>query len=243
MRYPFTGQVKITQKFWQPNAALTGGFHKGTDYSLPTGSPIFAITAGKVIMVGTTATTGHYVDIQSGELIHRYFHLSQQLVSINDTVKEGDHIGNSGATGLVTGPHLHLQTTLNGVLVDPEKVINNQGVTPQPSNPPAPSSEFHVVKRNETFWGLESRFKLPHGTLTALNPGVDPRKLQIGQQIRIQPAPNTPQPIVRRLYTIKKKDTFWALENAWRMPHGSLQRLNPGVNPRLLQIGQSIHIS
>ena len=44
-------------------------------------------------------------------------------------------------------------------------------------------------------------------------------------------------------YTIKKGDTFWGLENAWRIPHGTLQRINQGIDPKKLQIGQSIRRS
>lgn len=44
-------------------------------------------------------------------------------------------------------------------------------------------------------------------------------------------------------YTIKKGDTFWGLENAWRIAHGTLQRLNPGIDTKKLQIGQSIRRS
>lgn len=44
-------------------------------------------------------------------------------------------------------------------------------------------------------------------------------------------------------YIIKKGDTLWALENAWGIAHGTLQRLNPGIDPKKLQIGQKIRRS
>mgnify|MGYP003608381841 CR=1 FL=1 len=48
---------------------------------------------------------------------------------------------------------------------------------------------------------------------------------------------------VTSYYQIKKGDTFWGLESGWSMKHGTLQRLNPGINPKALQIGQRIRKS
>lgn len=242
MRYPFDTRFKITQVFGQTNAALTGGVHKGTDYGCPSGTPIKAITAGQVIGAGYDKTGGNYVSIRSGSLVHKYFHLSQIKVQNGISVAEGQIIGASGATGLVTGPHLHLQTEINGVPVDPEGVINNGGVQNTPTPTPPVDSEFYAIKPNDTFWQLEENWKIPHGQLQALNPGVDPRKLQIGQQIRVKSPAVTVQPVNKKTYSIVKNDTFWGLEEAWGMKHGTLQSLNPGVDPRRLQIGQTIII-
>lgn len=242
MRYPFDTKYPITQKFGQTNAALTGGVHKGTDYGCPSGTPIKAITAGQVIGAGFDPAGGNYVSIRTGNLVHKYFHLSQIKVNNGISVAEGQIIGASGATGLVTGPHLHLQTEINGVPVDPEGVINNGGVQSTPAPTPPANSEFYTIKSGDTFWQLEENWHIPHGQLQALNPGVDPRKLQIGQQIRVKSPAVTVQPVNKKTYSIKSGDTFWDLENAWQLSHGTLQRLNPSLDPRKLQIGQTIII-
>lgn len=242
MRYPFDKKYVITQKFGQTNAALTGGVHKGTDYGCPSGTEIKAITSGTVIGAGYDPTGGNYVSIKTGDLVHKYFHLSAIKVGYGATVSEGQLIGLSGATGLVTGPHLHLQTERNGVPIDPEGVINNGGVSNTPAPTPPANSEFYAIKPGDTFWGLEEAWHVPHGQLQALNPGVDPKRLQIGQQIRIISPPVTVQPVNKKTYSIKPGDTFWDLENAWQLPHGRLQQLNPSLDPRKLQIGQTIII-
>lgn len=118
---------------------------------------------------------------------------------------------------------------------------------PQPSQPPAPAAvpkpagNTFAIRKGDTFWGLEEAWSLPHGVLQELNPGVAARNLQIGQTINIPPDAAPPAPTVK-LYTIQKNDTFWDLENALRLPHGTLQGLNAGQNPRTLQIGQQINI-
>ena len=58
-------------------------------------------------------------------LISAYFHLSQIFVKPGDMVAQGDPIGRSGSTGLSTGGHVHWETQLNGVIVDPRTFINN----------------------------------------------------------------------------------------------------------------------
>lgn len=110
----------------------------------------------------------------------------------------------------------------------------------------APSTSKHTIVAGDTFWGLETSNNWPHGTLQGLNPGVNYNALQIGSQINIpggvvgsEPAPAVQQ---TRTYKIVKGDTFWALETANGWGHGTLQGLNPGVDPTKLQIGQSITI-
>lgn len=101
----------------------------------------------------------------------------------------------------------------------------------------------HTIKSGDTFWGLEEANGWTHGTLQQLNPGLDAKKLQIGAEI-ITPAGPAPAPsAAETYYQIRAGDTLWALEDAWQIPHGRLQELNPGIEPRELQIGQRIRRS
>lgn len=243
MRYPFDGTYRITQPFGQKNAALTGGTHQGTDYGCPNLTPIKAITAGQVLRAGFAEQMGNHVWIQTGRLIHKYFHLSTIAVKVGQAVSEGQNIGGSGKTGLTTGYHLHLQTEIDGIAVDPERVINNPGIVPSVNQPSPQSGGSLVVKPGNTFWGLEEANGWPHGTLQQLNPQIDPKQLKIGQTINIPQKTTPPEAPQATFYDIKAGDTLWALENAWRIPHGSLQQLNPGIDPRKLRVGQRIRRS
>ncbi len=116
---------------------------------------------------------------------------------------------------------------------------------PAPAEQPAAQPGRYKIRKNDTFWEMENRYGWPHGTLQNMNPGVDPRKLQIGQIVIVptgpqEQAPPAPRPTVAQ-YTIVKDDTFWELETKNGWPHGTLQKLNPGVDPRRLQIGQKIN--
>lgn len=106
-----------------------------------------------------------------------------------------------------------------------------------------PANEFYSIQKNDTFWDLENRWGMPHGTLQSLNAATKPRDLRIGQAIRVRPAATRkPVPVQadNNLYTIQRNDTFWDLEDLWNMPHGTLQQLNPAINPRTLSVGQVI---
>jgi murein DD-endopeptidase MepM/ murein hydrolase activator NlpD len=94
--------------------------HMGTDFAGATGDPVRAANRGVVRIVGRFYLGGNviYVDHGAG-LTSAYLHLSRQLVAEGDTVARGQVIGRVGATGRVTGPHLHLIVRYGRVTVDP----------------------------------------------------------------------------------------------------------------------------
>jgi murein DD-endopeptidase MepM/ murein hydrolase activator NlpD len=97
--------------------------HNGTDYAAPVGTPIWAAGDGTVIEAGYTRPNGNYIFIQHGNhIVTRYLHLSRKDVQRGDRVRQGQTIGAVGATGLVTGPHLHYEFLVNGRHRDPRTV-------------------------------------------------------------------------------------------------------------------------
>ncbi len=95
--------------------------HSGLDLVAPAGTPIKAPAAGKVIDTGDFFFTGHAVFLDHGQgLISGYFHMQQIDVEPGQRVQRGDILGTVGATGRVTGPHLHMNVYLNRTKVDPE---------------------------------------------------------------------------------------------------------------------------
>lgn len=101
----------------------------------------------------------------------------------------------------------------------------------------------HTIVGGDTFWGLEEQNGWAHGTLQALNPNMIATELQIGDEMIIPGEEKKSDATAETYYTIIGGDTFWGLEDAWGFTHGTLTNLNPDLNPRTLQIGQSIRRS
>jgi murein DD-endopeptidase MepM/ murein hydrolase activator NlpD len=94
--------------------------HMGTDFRGAVGSPVRAPARGVVALVDEFFLGGNVVYIDHGAgLVTAYLHLSRQLVAEGDTVEAGEQIGEVGATGRVTGPHLHWIARYGAVTVDP----------------------------------------------------------------------------------------------------------------------------
>ena len=94
--------------------------HSGMDIAATTGTPVTAPLAGQVVDTGDYFFNGHTVWLDhGGGLLSMLCHLSRIDVQPGDVLQPGDRLGAVGATGRVTGPHLHWSVSLNRVMVDP----------------------------------------------------------------------------------------------------------------------------
>jgi murein DD-endopeptidase MepM/ murein hydrolase activator NlpD len=101
------------------NGSAPSGHHGGTDIGVAEGTPVKATAAGKVVLARQLQVRGNMVIIDhGGGLYSGYAHLSAFAVSEGQMVQQGDMIGLSGKTGLVTGPHLHWEMNIDGVWLD-----------------------------------------------------------------------------------------------------------------------------
>lgn len=95
-------------------------FHSGTDFRAPQGTPIYAANDGVVVLAKDRFISGKSVVIDHGNGIYTtYFHNSKLLVRAGKFVRRGEKIALSGATGRVSGAHLHFGVVCNGVQIDP----------------------------------------------------------------------------------------------------------------------------
>ena len=118
---------RLSSTFGRRNAPTRGASsnHQGVDWAIAKGSTVMASSGGKVTKAGWAKGYGYVVYIQHPDGKEtRYGHLSKVLVSVGQTVRQGDKIALSGNSGVSTGPHLHFEIRINGTAVNPLKYLN-----------------------------------------------------------------------------------------------------------------------
>jgi murein DD-endopeptidase MepM/ murein hydrolase activator NlpD len=100
-------------------------FHTGVDIIAAPGTPVMAAAGGVVSTVAFVQEYGNIVDVDHDNgLTSRYAHLSKSLVKVGDVVMKGQIIAKVGATGRVTGPHLHFEVREKGIPLNPNKFLS-----------------------------------------------------------------------------------------------------------------------
>lgn len=127
--WPLVGQWTYTSAFGARQDPFTGliEFHPGLDIAAESGVPVHATADGTVETASFDGNYGNAVLIRHGFGIStRYGHLSRFAVQAGQAVKRSDVIGYVGATGRVTGAHLHYEVLLGGGRIDPIKLLTNR---------------------------------------------------------------------------------------------------------------------
>ncbi|MCJ2081725.1 M23 family metallopeptidase [Methylobacterium sp. J-090] len=126
LRAPIDGAAALSSNFGMRADPFTGGarMHAGMDFRSPPGTPVRAAAGGRVVTAGPSGGYGNLVEIDHGhDLVTRYGHLSAIQVAVDQPVAAGAVVGLVGSTGRSTGPHLHYETRLSTVPVDPARFL------------------------------------------------------------------------------------------------------------------------
>ncbi|MEV0535165.1 LysM peptidoglycan-binding domain-containing M23 family metallopeptidase [Kitasatospora sp. NPDC050463] len=124
---------KLGTAYGVAGSMWASGHHTGADFVASTGTPLRAIAAGTVVKAGNGGAYGNEVEIKLADGKYaQYAHLSSIGVTVGQTVTAGQQIGLSGATGNVTGPHLHFEIRTGseyGSDIDPIAYLRAHGVS------------------------------------------------------------------------------------------------------------------
>lgn len=125
--YPPVKYGRITSPYGYRNHPKTGvaGFHRALDIGAEEGEPISSVFSGTVIERGSGDTGyGNYIVVQhAGNCTTLYAHCSEVLANEGDKVRAGEIIALVGSTGDSTGPHVHFELRIDGLVVDPAPAI------------------------------------------------------------------------------------------------------------------------
>lgn len=130
LKTPIDG-ARLSSRFGKRKHPVLGynSMHKGVDFAAPTGTPVRSAGDGTVERANRFSTYGNYVMIRhDGSTKTAYAHLSKFAVKGGQKVRQGQVIGYVGATGRVTGPHLHFELLKNGKHVNPQSVTQLPGL-------------------------------------------------------------------------------------------------------------------
>jgi murein DD-endopeptidase MepM/ murein hydrolase activator NlpD len=101
-----------------------GSPHSGTDFPAATGTPVHAAQRGRVVLAEELFFAGNTVVVDHGLGVYTFYgHLSEIGVKVGDALEAGAVLGRVGATGRVTGPHLHWGLTVERARVNPLQIV------------------------------------------------------------------------------------------------------------------------
>lgn len=117
---------RMTSEFGWREHPIEGGekFHCGVDLKADTGTPVLAFASGTVDYIGESDIYGQYLQLRHGNGVTSFYaHCSKLCVQQGQKVTVGEKVAESGATGEVTGPHLHFEMKKDGIRLNPAYYI------------------------------------------------------------------------------------------------------------------------
>ena len=175
-----------------------GRMHKGIDLKLYTGDSVRAAFTGKISATAYQAKGyGYYVKIRHTNGFETvYGHLSKILVKPNQVVKAGDVIALGGNTGRSTGPHLHFETKIMGMTINPAEIFDFKNQVAhtdtymfykkKQQNSAVNSYATHRIKSGETLSSIAKKYRTSVTQLCRLNGIKSNKVLKVGSVLRVR---------------------------------------------------------
>lgn len=218
-------------------------FHHGIDLIGSTGILAFedgTITAIRNNITGYTTKPagGNYIYIDHGNGYQtRYLHLKygSLKVKVGDKVEKGQLIATMGATGQVTGVHLHFEVRKNGSSVNPKPyLLGTKKMVVEQQKETTNTYYTYVVKKGDTLGKIAKNHNTTVNKLVADNNIKNKNLIQVGQKLKIY------QSVI--LYVVKKGDTLGKIAAKYDTTVNKLVSDNNIKNKNLISVGQKIKI-
>ena len=216
-------QTKVFSRFGYRH----GRRHQGVDLPLKTGTPVVAAFDGRVRVSTYNKGYGNLVVIRHENGLETYYgHLSKREVEVGQWVHAGDEIGLGGSTGRSTGPHLHFETRYQGYAFDPEWIADYE----------KGELRKNVFVLRRSYLDAGSRY-VPESLDEEDDVyGADEKIIEEEKRLAAERA-------AIRYYTVRSGDNLGAIARKHGKSLNAIIKLNPGIKPDKLSIGQKIRVN
>lgn len=204
-----------------------GRRHQGSDLPLAVGTPVKAAFDGRVRLSRSVSGYGNLVIIRHENGLETYYaHLSKHEVEPGDWVRAGDVIGLGGRTGKVSGPHLHFETRYMGFAFDPEWIIDFE----------AGKLRANVFVLRRSYLNASSRY-VPESIDEEDEIYSTDEKIE-AEEMRI-----AAEKAAMKWHTVRSGETVSGIAKKYGKTQSAIMKLNPGLNPDKIRIGQKIRVN
>ena len=222
-RFVCPNQTKVFSRF----GMRRGRRHQGVDLPLKTGTPVVAAFDGRVRASTYNSGYGNLIIIRHENGLETYYgHLSKREVEVGDWVRAGDEIGLGGSTGRSTGPHLHFETRYQGFAFDPEWI-----------------ADYETGELRKNVFVLRRSYLNAYSHYTPES--IDEEDAIYADQEKIVEEEKriAAEQAAIRYYTVRDGDNLSKIAQRQGKSLNAILRLNPGINPDKLSIGQKIRVN
>ena len=222
-RFVVPYQTKVFSRF----GIRRGRRHQGVDLPLKTGTPVVAVFDGRVRASTYSKGYGNLVIIRHENGLETFYgHLSKREVEVGDWVRAGDEIGLGGSTGRSTGPHLHFETRYQGYAFDPEWI-----------------ADYETGELRKNVFVLRRSYLDAHSRYTPESVDEEEEIYADEERIVEEEKRLAAERAAIRYHIVKNGESLSVIARKEGKSLNAVIKLNPGINPDKLSIGQKIRVN